>query len=54
MPLESFSPPVALDGSRGVNRSPSRCQIDAGNDYQAIQAWLRARFFFKQKTAYEI
>ena len=43
MPLESFSPPVALDGSRGVNRSPSRCQIDAGNDYQAIQAWLRAR-----------
>lgn len=43
MPLESFVPPAAFDGSRGLNRSPGRCQIDAGNDYQAIQTWLRAR-----------
>lgn len=43
MPLESFVPPTALDGARGMNRSPGRCQLDASNDYQAIQAWLRAR-----------
>jgi site-specific recombinase XerD len=43
MPLESFVPPAALDGSRGVNRGSGRCQLDAENDYQAIQAWLKAR-----------
>jgi integrase/recombinase XerC len=33
--------PPALDGQTGRNRAPqARCQISAGNDVQAIQAWL--------------
>jgi len=42
-PLETFLLPEALDGSAGENRFPGRCGIDAQNDYQAIQAWLKAR-----------
>ena len=43
LPLESFTPPTALDGTQGENRAPGRCRIAADNDYQAIQAWLAAR-----------
>lgn len=43
MPLESFLTPAQLDGSQGDNRGLGRCRIDAGNDYQAIHAWLAAR-----------
>lgn len=42
-PLETFLLPKSLDGSAGENRFPGRCGIDAQNDYQAIQAWLKAR-----------
>jgi integrase len=43
MPLESFSTPAELDGSVGENRCLGRSRINAENDYQAIQAWLKAR-----------
>jgi len=43
MPLESFSTPAALDGSLGENRGLGRSRINADNDHQAIQAWLKAR-----------
>ena len=43
MPLESFSTPAELDGSQGENRGLGRSRITAENDYQAIQAWLKAR-----------
>ncbi len=43
MPLESFSTPAELDGSVGENRGLGRSRINAENDYQAIQAWLKAR-----------
>jgi len=43
MPLESFSTPAELDGSLGENRGLGRSRINAENDYQAIQAWLKAR-----------
>lgn len=42
-PLESFCLPEALDGSKGENRFPGRCRIEAANDYEAIQAWLRVK-----------
>lgn len=42
-PLESFALPEVFDGSAGENRFPGRCRIDASNDYEAIQAWLRTR-----------
>lgn len=43
LPLESFLPPLSLDGSQGENRVPARCRIQAQNDHQAILAWLSAR-----------
>ncbi len=42
-PLESFNLPATFDGSGGENRFPGKCRIDAANDYEAIQAWLRVR-----------
>lgn len=42
-PLESFILPAAFDGSSGENRFPGRCRIEASNDYEAIQGWLKAR-----------
>ena len=43
-PLEKFIVPIELDGSRGVYRRPqSQCLLKAGNDYQAILAWLRSK-----------
>lgn len=42
-PLESFNLPAVLDGSIGRNRFTGRCRIEAANDYEAIQAWLRVR-----------
>lgn len=40
-PLERFVPPEHINGATGVNRAPAqRCKINAGNDYQAIRAWL--------------
>ena len=44
VPLERFAPPSERDGSKGINRAPlERCKVAAGNDYEAIQAWLRLR-----------
>jgi site-specific recombinase XerD len=44
VPLERFAPPSARDGSKGINRAPlERCKVAAGNDYEAVQAWLRLR-----------
>lgn len=43
LPLESFLMPEAFDGSAGENRHPGRCRIEAGNDHEAILAWLKAK-----------
>ena len=42
VPMEGLAAlPAALDGSQGENRSLSGgCQIQAENDWQAIQCWL--------------
>jgi len=43
-PLEKFIVPSELDGSRGLYRRPqAQCLLKAGNDYQAILAWLRSK-----------
>lgn len=43
-PLEKFIVPAALDGSCGLYRRPqAQCLLKAGNDYQAILAWLRSK-----------
>jgi site-specific recombinase XerD len=43
-PLEKFSPPAELDGRQGLYRRPqAQCLIQAGNDYQAVLAWLRMK-----------
>ena len=43
-PLEKFIVPSELDGSRGTYRRPQQhCLLKAGNDYQAILAWLRSK-----------
>ncbi len=43
-PLEKFIVPTELDGSRGLYRRPqAQCLLKAGNDYQAILAWLRSK-----------
>lgn len=39
-PLEHLVLPQHLDGSRGSNRGVGRCQLQAANDLQAIEAWL--------------
>ena len=46
VPLERFSPPADphRSGALGTNRaSLERCKIKAGNDFEAIQAWLGLR-----------
>ncbi len=43
-PLEKFILPAELDGSRGLYRRPqAQCLLKAGNDLQAIFAWLQAK-----------
>ena len=43
-PLEKFIVPAALDGTHGLYRRPqAQCLLSAGNDYQAILAWLRSK-----------
>ena len=43
-PLEKFIVPAELDGTRGLYRRPqAQCLLKAGNDYQAILAWLRSK-----------
>lgn len=43
-PIEKFIVPSALDGSAGRFRRPQQdCLLAAGNDYDAILAWLRAK-----------
>jgi site-specific recombinase XerD len=43
-PLEKFIVPAELDGSRGLYRRPqAQCLLKAGNDYQAVLAWLRSK-----------
>jgi site-specific recombinase XerD len=40
-PFESIQLPIHLDGSQGINRYEKKhCQIQANNDWQAIQCWL--------------
>ncbi len=44
VPLERFKPPPEHDGATGTNRAPvQRCGLAAGNDFEAVQAWLRLR-----------
>ncbi|MCE2660563.1 MAG: site-specific integrase, partial [Rubrivivax sp.] len=45
VPLERFAPPAdARSGAQGLNRAPlSRCKLQAANDFEAVQAWLRLR-----------
>ncbi|MEX3973798.1 phage integrase family protein [Paraburkholderia caribensis] len=41
VPWERLWVPHEVDGSRGTFRAPRRaCTLDAGNDYEAVQAWL--------------
>lgn len=41
VPLERLCVPGDVDGSRGAFRAPSAtCILAAGNDYEAVQAWL--------------
>ena len=43
-PLEKFIVPFELDGTRGLYRRPqAQCLLKAGNDYQAILAWLKSK-----------
>jgi len=43
-PLEKFTVPAELDGSRGLYRRPqAQCLLKASNDHQAILAWLRSK-----------
>ena len=43
-PLEKFIVPADLDGSQGRYRRPqAQCLLAAGNDHQAILAWLRSK-----------
>ncbi len=44
VPLESLRMPERLNGAAGINRAPSQtCSLTAGNDLEAINAWLAAR-----------
>ncbi|WP_087738351.1 site-specific integrase [Paraburkholderia piptadeniae] len=41
VPWESLRMPEQVDGSSGAFRAPrATCTLDAGNDYEAVQAWL--------------
>jgi site-specific recombinase XerD len=41
VPWERLAVPEAVDGSRGTFRAPrATCALAAGNDYEAVQAWL--------------
>jgi len=41
VPWESLRLPHEVDGSAGTFRAPpATCTLDAGNDYEAVQAWL--------------
>jgi site-specific recombinase XerD len=42
VPFEYLLVPADLDGSNGENRG-MRCKIDARNDYEAVQEWLRLK-----------
>lgn len=42
VPLERFLVPDELNGASGTNRAAGRrCPLDARDDYQAIQSWLK-------------
>jgi site-specific recombinase XerD len=43
VPLEALAVPESLSGETGSNRSPSPPRIQAGNDLQAIEAWLTTK-----------
>lgn len=45
VPIERFAPPSdERSGAQGTNRAAlGRCKLQAVNDYEAIQAWLRLR-----------
>lgn len=41
VPFERLYVPHEVDGSHGTFRAPAAtCTLDAGNDYEAVQAWL--------------
>ena len=53
-PLEKLRVPAAIDGTQGLyRRAQAHCLLGAGNDYQAVLAWLRAKTALTpaQKTA---
>lgn len=44
VPFEKFLVPAALDGREGRFRAPlHQCLLEAKNDYEAIEAWLRTK-----------
>lgn len=44
VPWESISLPHEVDGSEGAFRAPVATRtLDATNDYQAVQTWVRRR-----------
>lgn len=43
LPVESLDLPRRLDGSDGSNRNPDGAGLRAGNDLEAMKAWLAAR-----------
>ena len=43
VPIEAFAVPDGIDGGTGSNRWPGSPRINAGNDHQAIHAWLATK-----------
>jgi site-specific recombinase XerD len=44
VPIQKFIFPPGLDGADGLNRAPhTQCLVKAGNDYEAMLSWLRAK-----------
>jgi site-specific recombinase XerD len=44
VPFDKFIVPAELDGSEGLFRAPRHlCRMTAGNDYQAVLGWIRAK-----------
>lgn len=53
LPWERLRAPRALDGSQGTFRAPrSTCVLSAGNDYEAVHAWLSLQESEATRRAY--
>lgn len=50
VPIERFLMPAHLSGEHGSNRSLAKCRINARNDYEAVQEWLKLREDKSQHT----